>query len=240
MIPIGDNNKDRIRTPYVNLALIVLNIFVYVYFQGFGGDQAFTFSYATIPAEILTGQDVVYEGGIGVTPIPVHLTIFTAMFMHGGIMHLAGNMLYLWVFGDNLENVMGHFKYLCFYLLTGVIATLCHVFASKLFGADIYIPSLGASGAISGILGGYLLMFPRNEVRVLLFLIVIKVPAFITLGLWIGMQLWEGWGSIGKQGGGVAYAAHIGGFIAGLLLVKFFASKRKVVMQSTQLSNRNS
>ncbi|RYY71049.1 MAG: rhomboid family intramembrane serine protease [Chitinophagaceae bacterium] len=228
------------RTPYVNIALIILNIFVYVYYQGFGADNAFTFSYATIPAEILTGQDVVYEGGIGVTPIPVHLTMFTAMFMHGSIMHLAGNMLFLWVFGDNLENVMGHFKYLVFYLLTGLIATLCHVFSSQLFGGDIYVPSLGASGAISGILGGYLLMFPSNQVRVLLLLIVIRVPAFITLGLWIGMQLWEGWGSLGQKGGGVAYAAHIGGFIAGLLLVKFFASKKKVVLQATQLSNTRS
>lgn len=238
MIPIGDNNKDRVRTPYVNITLIILNIFVFAYFQRFGGNVDFTFSYATIPAEILTGQDVVYQGNIGLTPIPVHLTIFTAMFMHGGWLHLVGNMMYLWVFGDNLENVMGHFKYLCFYLLTGIIATLCHVFASQLFGADIYIPSLGASGAISGILGGYLLMFPRNEVRVLFFLIIIRIPAFITLGAWIGMQLWEGWGSIGKQGGGVAYAAHIGGFIAGLLLVKFFASKRKVAMQSTQLASK--
>lgn len=240
MIPLGDDNSARIRTPYVNIALIILNIFVYVYYQGFGADNAFTFSYATIPAEILTGQDVVYEGGIGVTPIPVHLTMFTAMFMHGSIMHLAGNMLFLWVFGDNLENVMGHFKYLVFYLLTGLIATLCHVFSSQLFGGDIYVPSLGASGAISGILGGYLLMFPSNQVRVLLLLIVIRVPAFITLGLWIGMQLWEGWGSLGQKGGGVAYAAHIGGFIAGLLLVKFFASKKKVVLQATQLSNTRS
>ncbi len=239
MIPIGDNNKGRIRTPYVNIGIIILNIFVFVYYQGLGSNQGFTFSYATIPAEILSGEDVVYQGGIGVTPIPVHLTIFTAMFMHGGIMHLAGNMMYLWVFGDNLENVMGHMKYLCFYLLTGVIATLCHVFVSQLFGSDIYIPSLGASGAISGILGGYLLMFPKNEVRVLFFMIVVRIPAFITLGAWIAMQLWEGWGSLGRQGGGVAYAAHIGGFVAGLLLVKFFASKQKVVLQRTQLSTTN-
>lgn len=232
MIPIGDDNRDRIRTPYVNIALIILNIFVYFYFQR---DANFTFSFATIPAEILSGQDVIYEGGIGLTPIPVHFTILTAMFMHGGILHLAGNMLYLWVFGDNLENVMGHAKYLVFYLLTGIIATLCHVFCSNFLGSDLYTPSLGASGAISGVLGGYLLMFPKNEVRILLFLMILRVPAFITLGLWIGMQLWEGWGSIGQSGGGVAYAAHIGGFIAGLLLVRFFASKRKVVMQSTEL-----
>ena len=235
MIPIGDNNKDRIRTPYINIALIILNIIVYAYFQGFGNNEGFTASFATIPAEILTGVDVVYKGNIGVTPIPVHLTIITAMFMHGGFLHLAGNMLYLWVFGDNLENVMGHFKYLMFYLLTGIIATLCHVFATQLLDANIYVPSLGASGAISGILGGYLLMFPKNEVRVLFFMIIIRVPAFITLGLWIGMQLWEGWGSIGQKAeGGVAYAAHIGGFIAGLLLVKIFASKRKVEGQKFQ------
>ncbi len=240
MIPIGDDNRDRIRTPYVNIALIILNIVVYVWLQGFGANNQFTFSYATIPAEILTGQDVVYEGGIGVTPIPVHLTILTAMFMHGGLLHLAGNMLFLWVFGDNLENVMGHLKYLVFYLLTGIIATLCHVFASHFLGADIYVPSLGASGAISGVLGGYLLMFPKNEIRILFFLIIIRIPAFVTLGLWIGMQLWKGWGSLGSGGDGVAYAAHIGGFIAGLVLVKFFASKRKVVMQSTQLSRTSS
>lgn len=240
MIPIGDNNKDRVRTPYVNITLIVINIFVFAWFQRFGANVDFTFSFATVPAEILTGEDVVYEGNIGLTPMPVHLTMFTAMFMHGGIMHLAGNMLYLWVFGDNLENVMGHKKYLVFYLLTGIIATLCHVFSSHFFGGDIYIPSLGASGAISGILGGYLLMFPKNEVRVLLFMIIIRVPAFITLGLWIGMQLWEGWGSLGKPGGGVAYAAHIGGFIAGLLLVKIFASRRKVEVQKRQLLTTNS
>ena len=240
MIPIGDNNTDRVRFPFVNVALIIANIFVFVYYQGMGADQNFTLSFATIPAEILTGNDVVYEGNIGETPMPVHFTILSAMFMHGSLMHLAGNMLYLWVFGDNLENVMGHLKYFCFYILTGIIATLCHVFSSQLLGGDIYIPSLGASGAISGILGGYLILFPKNEVRVLLFLVILRVPAFLTLGLWIGMQLWEGWGSLGQRGAGVAYAAHIGGFIAGLLLVKAFASKRKVVAQGYQLFGRRS
>ena len=227
MIPISDNNADRTRTPYVNYILIALNILVFIYYQGFGSNQAFTMSFSTIPQEILTGNDVVYEGGIGRTPIPVHLTIFTAMFMHGGLAHLGGNMLYLWVFGDNLENRMGHIKYLGFYLLTGIIATLCHVFASQLMQRDLLIPSLGASGAISGVLGGYLLLFPKNEVRVFVIALIIKVPAFITLGLWIGLQLFSGWGSLGGQegGGGVAYAAHIGGFFAGILLVKFFAGR---------------
>jgi len=234
MMPIGDNNSARVRTPYVNIALILINIIVFVVFQGLGRNEAFTMGFSTIPHEILTGQDVVFNteiGRIGETPIPVYLTILTSMFMHGSIMHLAGNMLYLWIFGDNLENVMGHKKYLVFYILTGVIATLCHVFLTFFLGKNTYVPSLGASGAISGVLGGYLLMFPRNEVRVLLFVYIITVPAFVTLGLWIAMQLWEGWGSISQEGAGVAYAAHVGGFIAGMLLVKFFTTKNKVEQQ---------
>jgi membrane associated rhomboid family serine protease len=226
MIPISDNNADRLRTPIVNYILIALNILVFVYYQQLGTNYAFLMSFSTIPQEILTGSDVIFEGRMGVTPIPVHLTILTAMFMHGSLAHLGGNILYLWVFGDNLESRMGHAKYLAFYLITGVIATLCHVLASKLMGSDLLIPSLGASGAISGVLGGYLLLFPKNEVRVLVIAVIIKVPAFITLGLWIGLQLFSGWGSIGAEGGGVAYAAHIGGFAAGMLLVKFFAGEK--------------
>ena len=228
MIPISDNNSDRIRTPFVNYLLIALNIGVFIYYQGFGTNNAFLMSFSTIPHEILTGTDVVYEGGVGVTPIPVHLTLLTSMFMHGGLAHIGGNMLYLWVFGDNLENRMGHVKYLFFYLLTGLIASLCHVFLASILGKDLLIPSLGASGAISGVLGGYLLLFPKNEIRVLVIAFFMRVPAFITLGLWIALQLWSGWGSLGAQGGGVAYAAHIGGFFAGLLLVKFFVEKKQV------------
>lgn len=228
MIPISDNNADRIRTPFVNYILIAINIMVFVYYQQFGTNHAFLLSFATIPHEILTGADVVYEGGLGTTPIPVHLTLITSMFMHGGTAHLAGNMLYLWVFGDNLENRMGHKKYLFFYLLTGLIASLCHVFLASLLGKDLLIPSLGASGAISGVLGGYLVLFPTNQVRVLVIAVFMRVPAFITLGLWIALQLFSGWGSLGAQGGGVAYAAHIGGFFAGMLLVKIFGKGREV------------
>ncbi len=228
MIPISDNNTDRIRTPFVNYILIAVNIMVFIYYQQFGTNHAFLLSFATVPHEILTGTDVVYEGGMGRTPMPVHLTLFTSMFMHGGLMHLAGNMLYLWVFGDNLENRMGHKKYLLFYLLTGIIASLCHVLVASFLGKDLLIPSLGASGAISGVLGGYLVLFPTNQVRVLVIALFIRVPAWITLGLWIGLQLWSGWGSLGAQGGGVAYAAHIGGFFAGMLLVKFFGRGREV------------
>lgn len=228
MIPISDDNAGRIRTPFVNYILIAINILVFVYYQQFGTNHAFLLSFATIPHEILTGADVIYEGGMGKTPMPVHLTLLTSMFMHGGLMHLAGNMLYLWVFGDNLENRMGHKKYLLFYLLTGIIASLCHVYVASMLGKDLLIPSLGASGAISGVLGGYLVLFPTNQVRVLVIALFMRVPAWITLGLWIGLQLWSGWGSLGAQGGGVAYAAHIGGFFAGMLLVKFFGRGRDV------------
>ncbi len=239
MMPLSDDNSARVRTPYVNIALIIINVVVFAVFQGMGANEQFTMSFATVPEEILTGTDVVFGGNVGVTPIPVHLTMLTSMFMHGGIMHLVGNMLYLWVFGDNLENIMGHKKYLIFYLLTGLIATLAHVFSSKMLGGNTLIPSLGASGAISGVLGGYLLMFPRNEVRVLLVMYIMKVPAFITLGLWIAMQLWEGWGALGQQGGGVAYAAHIGGFVAGLLLVKVFAAGWKVDAQKREILQKS-
>lgn len=236
MIPISDDNAGRIRTPFVNYILIAINILVFVYYQQFGTNHAFLLSFATIPHEILTGSDVIYEGGMGKTPMPVHLTLFTSMFMHGGLMHLAGNMLYLWVFGDNLENRMGHKKYLLFYLLTGIIASLCHVFVASILGKDLLIPSLGASGAISGVLGGYLVLFPTNQVRVLVIALFMRVPAWITLGLWIGLQLWSGWGSLGAQGGGVAYAAHIGGFFAGMLLVRFFGRGRDV--QPTRTGSR--
>ena len=226
MLPIGDNNSDRTITPYVNYILIAANILVFVFLQQMGRDMNFLLSYATVPGEIVSGSDVTFEG-LGVTPIPVHATLLTSMFMHGSLAHLGGNMLYLWVFGDNLENRMGHGKYLAFYLVCGIIASLCHVLISAIMGNDMFVPSLGASGAISGVLGGYLILFPKNEVRVLALAFIITVPAFITLGLWIALQLFSGWGSLGSSGGGVAYAAHIGGFFAGMVLVKFFAGKSK-------------
>jgi membrane associated rhomboid family serine protease len=146
------------------------------------------------------------------------------MFMHGSITHILGNMLFLWIFGDNLENVMGRFRYLLFYLICGLIASLSHVFATVMLGGNPYIPSLGASGAISGVLGGYILLFPHNQVRVLLFRVITSVPAMVAIGIWFLFQLFESYMNRGPSegGGGVAYAAHIGGFIAGLILVKFF------------------
>lgn len=224
MIPISDNNSDRTITPFINYFLIGLNIFVFVYYQSMGANEAFTLSMATVPQEILTGLDI-STGGLGITPIPVYGTIFTAMFMHGSIAHLAGNMLYLWVFGDNLENRMGHFRYLAFYIICGVIATLCHVFYTSALGYNLLVPSLGASGAISGVLGGYLLLYPKNEIRVFAGFLFLKVPAFLTLGFWIIMQFVSNAADNSETGGGVAYAAHIGGFIAGLVLVKVFSPR---------------
>jgi membrane associated rhomboid family serine protease len=145
------------------------------------------------------------------------------MFMHGGLMHIGGNMLYLFIFGDNIEDYLGHVRYVFFYLACGLLAGLSHVFMNM----DSQIPSLGASGAISGVLGGYLLLFPRRRVTVILFRFLTEVPAYVALGLWIALQLVEGYVNRRNAGGGVAYAAHIGGFIAGLALVKLFAIGRR-------------
>lgn len=242
MIPIGDDNSDRHLMPYINYALILINILVFIFYQGFGNNIPFTFAYATVPAEILSGHDIITQPqiihdqlsgqtitmpGLQATPIPVYLTLFTSMFMHGGIAHIFGNMLYLGVFGDNLENVMGHAKYLFFYLLCGVLASLAHVFGTAYMGQDPLIPSLGASGAISGVLGGYILLFPRRRVRMWLFFIfTITVPAVITLGIWILFQIINSMGVLGgEETGSIAYTAHIGGFFAGLLLVKLFVNR---------------
>jgi rhomboid family protein len=237
MFPIGDDNSDRTITPYVNYLIIALNIIVFVFLQGMTGNNDFTYSFATVPYEIITGHDLVtsattvvdpdtgqrfMQPGLGVTPIPVYLTLITSMFMHGGIAHIAGNMLYLWIFGDNIENALGHSRYLFFYLLCGIIASLSHVFATKLLGHDLRIPSLGASGAISGVLGAYILLYPRRRVTMFLFRFITHVTAFWAIGIWIVFQIISGLGMLGGNTGGVAYAAHVGGFIAGLVLVKIF------------------
>src|SRR5688572_23422032 len=231
MIPIGDNNTDRTITPFVNYILIAINILVFVFLQGMGGNEAFLLSYSTVPNEILTGRDIV-GGGLGPSPEPVYLTLITSMFMHGGIAHLFGNMLFLWIFGDNVEDRVGHIRYIVFYGVTGLLASLAHVFTTVAFAganeASMLIPSLGASGAISGVLGGYLLMFPTRRVMVIISWFVTAVPAFIAIGLWFVFQLISGLGMLGSgaQAGGVAYAAHIGGFVAGLVLIKIFTIGR--------------
>ena len=243
MFPIGDDNSDRTITPYVNYLIIALNVIVFIFLQGLSGDSAFTYSYSTVPGEILTGHDIVTDPavftdpnsgqrfsvpGLGPTNIPVYLTLISSMFMHGGIAHIAGNMLYLWIFGDNIENALGHKRYLLFYLLCGIIASLSHVFATKLLGQNLLTPSLGASGAISGVLGAYILLFPRRRVTMFFIRLITHVSAFWAIGIWIVFQIVSGLGMLGgSDTGGVAYAAHIGGFLAGLLLIKLFMPRTR-------------
>jgi len=240
MIPIGDDDSDRRTTPFVTWFLIAVNVFVFVALQKLGTNERFTMAYATVPGEILSGRDIAqpipirddYGRSVGTlelfpTPIPVYLTLITAMFMHGGFAHIFGNMLYLWIFGDNLEDALGHARYLVFYLATGILAGLAHVAVTAALGANPLIPSLGASGAISGVLGGYIVLFPRRRVRVLWLYSVMEVPAIVAIGLWFVFQLVSGAGMLGGQMGGVAYGAHIGGFLAGVVLVKLFGGDRR-------------
>jgi len=243
LLPIGDENHDRRSFPFVNYLLIIINILVFVLLQGLGYNISFTYAYAAVPAEILTGKDLVTDSQILVDPvlgesfempglqptgIPVFLTLITSMFMHGGIGHLAGNMLYLWICGDNLEDRMGHFRYLIFYLICGVLSGLSHVFSTLFLGQDLLTPCLGASGAISAVLAGYVVCFPRKRISIWMLFFVFSVPSFLAIGLWFIFQVSNGLGALGgEQAGGVAYAAHIGGFLAGLLLVGRFTRKRR-------------
>ena len=243
-LPIGDDNWDRRSTPLITYLLIGLNVFVFAFYQGWGTDYRFTYAYSLVPAEILSGKDIVTPSQVRIDPftglpvripglqrtsIPVFLTIFTSLFMHGGIAHLLGNMLYLYIFGDNLEDRMGKLRFILFYLLCGVIAALAHVYTSAALNSGLLTPTLGASGAISGVLGGYLVLFPYRRVRVLFFHFILAVPAVLVLILWFFFQLINGLGYLGGslEGGGVAYAAHIGGFIAGLVLVRFFSRQSR-------------
>lgn len=246
VFPLYDDNTDRTTTPFVNYILIGINILVFVLFQGIGTNDRFTYAFSTVPQEIVTGEDIRTDDrivehpqtgqqlqvpGLQPTPGSVYLTLITSMFMHGGIAHLFGNMLFLWIFGDNLEHTMGHVRYTIFYLVCGLIASLAHVLTTVMFATDpssLLIPSLGASGAISGVMGGYILLHPRRRVTVLLFRMLTQVPAYVAIGIWFAFQLISGLGILGggSQLGGVAYAAHIGGFVAGLALVKFFTIGR--------------
>ncbi|HQU84731.1 MAG TPA: rhomboid family intramembrane serine protease [Pyrinomonadaceae bacterium] len=235
MFPIGDDNSDRTITPYVNYIFIGVNILVFVLLQGLGGNEAFTYAFSLVPKEITTGVDltgvqVVRDslGNVGKiqhfgTPLPVYFNFLSSMFMHGDFMHIFGNILFLFIFGDNIENLLGHIRYAAFYIVCGFAAAFAQVFMDS----DSIIPMLGASGAISGVLGGYLLLFPKRRVRAIIFNFLTEVPAFVALGIWIVFQIIQGYFSNPEQGG-VAYAAHIGGFIAGLALVKIFAIGRKV------------
>ncbi len=228
LFPIGDDNSNRTIVPYVTYALIALNVLVYFLLQS---SEAFTYGYSVVPAEITRGDDidsVVRIGGQALRlypgPTPVYLTLFSSMFMHGGIGHLFGNMLYLWIFGDNVEDAMGHGKYLIFYLICGVLASAAHI----LVAPNSVVPSLGASGAIAGLLGAYLVLYPKQGIRVLYWGRVVVMPAIMVIGFWGFLQFLSGFGSLAQVGeqGGVAYMAHIGGFVAGIALVFLFRNRQ--------------
>ncbi len=244
MIPIGDDNSMRFRTPYVTWALIIINILMFIFFQGFGTNTNATLAYAMVPEEILTGKDIVtpsrvivdrWSGerytipGLAPTPVLVYVTILISMFMHGGFAHIAGNMLFLAIFGDNIEDSIGHFRFIIFYIMSGIIAALAHILVCFITRDALLTPTLGASGAISGILGAYLVLFPGNRVRVLLFNIIpTTVSAIIVIGFWFVFQLINGLGYLGGiRGDGVAYAAHIGGFLYGLFTIKKYLPRKR-------------
>lgn len=216
MFPVHDENPITI-TPYVNYTLIVLcvGIFLWQFSAGFDGQQQIIYHLGVIPA-VLFGYAELQQAWV-----PAYATVFTSMFLHGGWMHLIGNMLYLWVFGNNIEAAMGHVRFIVFYLLCGVAA----VMAQGLPDTDSAIPMVGASGAISGVLGAYLLLYPRARVTVVVPIIIIlktfRIPALVVLGLWFAMQLFSVLTTDSSEGG-VAFGAHIGGFVAGVVLIYFF------------------
>lgn len=207
MFPIRDHNPSD-RTPYVTYALMAANILVFLgYFELFNNEtalRAFFDTYGLVPAKVMATGDL--------------LGFLTSMFLHGEIAHLGGNMLFLWIFGDNVEDKLGHLGFLLFYLASGLIAAAGQFYADP--GSTV--PMVGASGAIAGVLGGYLLLFPKAKVDVVFIIVVIArvlpVPAVLMLGLWFGMQIFGGLAATGT-GGGVAYWAHAGGFLAGLAMM---------------------
>jgi len=225
MFPIGDVKEYPMITPYVTWALIAVNVFVYLFVQPAippvtdlsqlpSGVVDFYDAFAVVPAAVVAGEN--------------WLSVLTAMFLHGGFLHLGGNMLYLWIFGDNVEHAFGHRKYLAFYLATGVAATLVQV---MLF-PDSTVWNLGASGAIAGVLGAYLVIFPNSQVNVLVGRMITRMPAFIVIGLWFALQFASGASqlveaSAGGEGGGVAFWAHVGGFVAGAGLALALGGRRR-------------
>lgn len=212
--PFHDENPTR-HFPLVTIALIGANIFVFFWEFSYPGriDSLF-FNYGLVPYDLVQ------------SPIETYPNIFSAMFLHAGLMHLAGNMLFLWIFGNNIEDVLGKIRFITFYLICGLIAALCHVYMDT--GSEI--PMVGASGAISGVLGAYLVLFPKAKVKTLVFLgiliTIVRIPAAYLLVFWLGLQIFSNMAA-SNVGGGVAWMAHIGGFVAGMILIlPFKASLR--------------
>jgi membrane associated rhomboid family serine protease len=223
MFPIGDDDEKGGPLAFVTWGLIALNVLAFFLevSRPEAALQSFVQSWGVVPREYAAGQDL-----SPMIPAPFWTTLFTSMFLHGGWMHLGGNMLYLWIFGDNIERSMGAVRFLLFYLVCGLAASAAHI----MFNLGSALPAVGASGAISGVLGGYLLLFPKNQVRVLTYGRIAHIPAIVVIGFWIVLQFVNGIGSVARtdETAGVAYMAHIGGFAAGLVLVKLFAIGRRV------------
>ncbi len=235
MFPLYDENPTEL-VPFVTIVLIVMNVLTWLLVQQAGAGEGFLASlcsFGAIPAGI-TGHlpsGAAIELGSGVVCESGHLgwlSLVSSMFMHGGWMHLIGNMWFLWVFGNNIEDSMGHARFVLFYLLCGLVASLAHVVSDP----GSVVPAVGASGAISGVMGAYLVLYPRVRVLTLFFLIVIvrviPLPAWVLLVQWFAIQLFSGVGSLGAEGGGVAFWAHIGGFVAGVALIMLFRRRQLV------------
>jgi membrane associated rhomboid family serine protease len=227
MLPIKDYPGPRRRMPWMTWGLILTNIAIFLYQVSLGPDApAFMFAYSVVPSAITHGvpQTALLKTSAPLsfqTPDPVYLTLITSQFLHAGWLHIGGNMLFLYIFGDNVEDRMGHFWYLLFYLLCGVVAGITQVAVAP----DATIPSLGASGAIAGVLAAYLVLFPSARVKTIIFIFIfitiVTLPAFILIGLWFLLQFFDGIASLStvQQGmGGVAYFAHVGGFLTGLII----------------------
>ena len=241
MIPLKDN-IPTVNFPLITVALIVLNVAMYFFFQHGGlslGEptgadyRQNVVEYGAIPYEIThpgeqcpqpgAGPDACTDKDQGLAA--TWITLFTSMFMHGGLLHLAGNMLFLWIFGNNIEDAMGRLKFVGFYLLGGLVAA----FGQTIIDTSSTIPSIGASGAVAAVLGGYALLYPRARVVtlviIIIFITIIELPALLVLGMWFLFQLYDASQPIGGEGGGIAYFAHIGGFLFGLAMIKLFANR---------------
>ncbi len=219
MIPLRDINPTE-RFAVVTFTLIVLNIVVFVYEIALGriASELFVQAFALVPAKLFA------SGHTASQPLPVFVTLFTSMFLHGGFLHIAGNMLYLWIFGNNVEDSMGRFRFIVFYALCGLFAAVAHAYANRFSS----VPMIGASGAISGVLGAYLLLFPRARVVTLVFfgfyVRTVQLPAMLVLGFWFALQFLNALLDSGSRGG-VAWYAHVAGFVAGILLIGLFKRK---------------
>lgn len=225
LFPISDDDRDVNIVPYITYGLLAANL---VLFLVQVSNPDFTYGWSVIPKEITTGVDIVEPQEMNIDghgtvqipqapgPVPIWLTLLSSMFMHGGFGHIAGNMLYLWIFGNNVEHRFGHRWFLIFYLISGLVAS----FAQIMLAPQSIIPNLGASGAIAGVMGAYLVLFPHNRVNAVFLYHIVTIPAMLVLGMWIAMQLVSGYGSIAStsaSAGGVAYMAHVGGFVAGVV-----------------------